>query len=60
MDMAFEVDGKPQRPVHMDVKWTGPCGAGIKPGDMVMVMPDGKRMVVNSNALAARAARGAR
>jgi hypothetical protein len=45
MDVATDVDGKAQPPVHMDAKWTGACPAGRKPGDMVM--PGG--MVVNVN-----------
>jgi hypothetical protein len=55
MDLATEVNGKAQPPVHMDVKWTGPCGAGVKPGDIVMTMPDGKRMVINAAAMAGAA-----
>jgi len=59
MDMVTEVDGKAQPSMHMDVKWTGPCGAGVKPGDMVMVMPNGQRMVMNAGALTAGARPGA-
>ena len=58
MDVDVEANGKP-RSMHMDVRWTGPCGDGVKPGDMVMTV-NGRRMVVNVNALAAGGALGAR
>ena len=55
MDLVTQVDGKAQPPVHIDTKWTGPCAAGIKAGDMVMTMPNGKQMVINASAMAGAA-----
>jgi hypothetical protein len=48
MDLDVDASGKPQTR-HMDVKWIGPCGEGVKPGDMVMTV-NGRRMVMNMNA----------
>jgi hypothetical protein len=47
MDVATDVDGKAQPPMHMDSRWTGLCGAGLKPGDMVMTLPGGQRMTMH-------------
>jgi hypothetical protein len=36
MDVSMQEEGRPAQTMHMDAKWTGPCPAGRKPGDMVM------------------------
>jgi hypothetical protein len=53
MDVDVDANGKPQT-MHMDVKRTGPCGEGVKPGDMVMTV-NGRRMVMNMDAVRAGA-----
>jgi hypothetical protein len=47
MDTVVDVDGKPLPAMHVDTKWTGACTAGLKPGDMYMLMPNGQRVVMH-------------
>lgn len=36
MVLTIQTAGMPTRTINMAAKWTGPCAAGQKPGDMIM------------------------